>query len=754
MAIALTVEYRRVVNYMFGDEAVYYMMAQSFAYDLDLEYTQKDLWRVYEDGWHAGPQGIFLTRMEDGRIYYSKSFAYSLLLAPFIALFGFKGFLVFNMLLLFLMILMGAIYLRQFNSPLLSLLVVITFFLLSASFVYTFWLTPEIFNMFCITLGLFLWLYQRENSEFDGSSQHKTSRSKSSSLVAIFLAPITFVKWLVTTPEGRLYLAPIPIAIAGASKLPNILFIFPIVADVLFESYITIFRKTSENSVTSSRSPLHWRSSIIWRSAGKFFIICTLFVLVVILFYALQYVFIGHFNQYAGDRKTFYWEFPFGSPGDVWEKGIRLSNDDYFEKAFYFNPKVLLYNFYYYVFGRFTGLLPYFFCSFLALYYFVRQLTSLKTSSFVSSASRKANIRRGQFSRRLLLLLTIGGGIFAYIFMAPGNYQGGGGAFGNRFFVNIYPAFLFLITTISGIGPLVVSWLVASFFLAQALINPFQTSTYPAPHAFRFPYRFLPVELTLLNTLPTNVNAHLMQQPFTKQPVHRLYFFDENSADQTPHDFWVRGDTTAELAIRLFQPRPYLTLTIMNGPIGNHVDLSVAGKTRSVVFGQARAKRRIVFPLDNPVPYFDSLAYPLKIRSHTGFVPKFVAGTGLNDQRYLGCWVHISADPYDAGVALLESGQLQEAIPVFEEILAENPSHIQAHYHLGLAYQRSGQFKNALREFQQCKMQLADFQNSFRAYCQSLNDDCPLTTLPIPIADPLQTDLRDFLSPFLIASFN
>ena len=64
-ALALTVDYQRVVNYLFGDEAVYYMMAQSFAYDLDLEYTQKDLWRVYQDGWHAGPQGVFLRKIAD-----------------------------------------------------------------------------------------------------------------------------------------------------------------------------------------------------------------------------------------------------------------------------------------------------------------------------------------------------------------------------------------------------------------------------------------------------------------------------------------------------------------------------------------------------------------------------------------------------------------------------------------------------------------------------------------------------------------
>ena len=110
-SLALTVEYQRVVNYLFGDEAVYYMMAQSFGHDLDLEYAPKDLWRVYEEGWSAGPQGVFLRKIND-HIYYSKSFVYSLLLAPFLLAFGFNGFLALNMLLLFLMSVLGGLYLR------------------------------------------------------------------------------------------------------------------------------------------------------------------------------------------------------------------------------------------------------------------------------------------------------------------------------------------------------------------------------------------------------------------------------------------------------------------------------------------------------------------------------------------------------------------------------------------------------------------------------------------------------------------
>ena len=71
-------------GFLFADQAVYYAMAQSIAYDRDLEYTAKDLIRYREDFW-AGPLGIFLKRTrgaEGERLFYSKSPAYPLFAAP------------------------------------------------------------------------------------------------------------------------------------------------------------------------------------------------------------------------------------------------------------------------------------------------------------------------------------------------------------------------------------------------------------------------------------------------------------------------------------------------------------------------------------------------------------------------------------------------------------------------------------------------------------------------------------------------
>ena len=726
IAIAGTVDYHRVVNYLFGDEAVYYMMAQSFAGDLDLEYSRKDLMRVYESGWHAGPQGVFLTRLENGKIYYAKSFAYSLLLAPFLTLFGMNGFLILNMLMLFLMILMGWLYLKQFNPSLLSLLVSMTFFLLSASFIYSFWLTPEIFNMFCITLGLFLWLYQREQ------------RHVPSDLTLRSPAPVRWLLRLLLTPQGRLYLAPIPIAVAGASKLPNILFAFPILADLLWETFQQL--RKSVPSASAGRALFRY-----WPKLRKFVWAGLIFTAAVLLFYGLQYLFIGHFNQYAGDRKSFYWEFPLESGKDVWEQGVRSSNDDYFEQAFYYRSKVLLHNIHYYLLGRFTGMLPYFCCSFLALYYFLRA-RRIRCSI---TPSREAAILPGEQARRIFLLLTIVASILAYIVLAPSNYQGGGGAFGNRFFINIYPGFFFLMTSLSGIVPLMISWLVGSFFLAQVLINPFHYSSYPAMQAFRFPYRLLPVELTLLNTLPTTLSRSLVQgETPDRNPTHKLYFFDENAADRSPNEFWVRGRSRADLAIRAFDPGDFLSITLINGPIANRVDVTVGGMTQTVRFEREREKRRLVFPLRNPVPFFRSSVYPMSIRSQEGFVPKFIAGTGLNDSRFLGCRIELSLDAFEIGKTLFEQKRFEEALLEFENALEQRPQHIYVHYYRGRAYQALGRTDEALRSFDEAKTLLPGFQSFFHIDCRQNNERCPFIEAASKAPSPNgEAELAELLAP-------
>ena len=102
-----------------GDGATYHAMAWSLARDGDLRFEERDLARIRLE-YPSGPQGVFLKRAsggltidssggfpwlrrvrpDEGRLYYAKAFAHPLAASPLVALFGTRGLVLANGLLL------------------------------------------------------------------------------------------------------------------------------------------------------------------------------------------------------------------------------------------------------------------------------------------------------------------------------------------------------------------------------------------------------------------------------------------------------------------------------------------------------------------------------------------------------------------------------------------------------------------------------------------------------------------------------
>lgn len=134
----------------------------------------------------------------------------------------------------------------------------------------------------------------------------------------------------------------------------------------------------------------------------------------------------------------------------------------------------------YFLVGRHTGLLVYFPFAALALVLFL------------------IHSRRDPARWTLVAALAVVA-LFFLVFI-PRNWQGGGGFVGNRYFVNLVPAFLFLATRLSPRGLLPAGFAAAGLFLGPLLFTPFGASQ-AAPtlqaHVRSAPYRLLPLELTL-----------------------------------------------------------------------------------------------------------------------------------------------------------------------------------------------------------------------------------------------------------------
>jgi len=482
-------------NFLFADEAIYFSMTQSLAQDGDIEYTKKDLIRYYK-AFNAGPLGIFLKKGKNSKIYYAKSFAYSLFAAPFVKLFGCNGFFVFHSLILLLILLMGFYYYSQSKSSGFSLLLILTFLFASITAVYFLWMTPDFFNLFLAFCVLFLWLYKRL------PHHHKNEKKPASKLETLLLS------------DWSDYLACLIAAIAVFSKPPVV-------------------------------------SGIFWG--------------------ANQAV-TGDWNYQGGERKTFYGEggYPLEKEHLTFDtaRGGLMTSEGYAQKHLY-PPKVFIYNFFYYFFGRFSGITWYFFPAVLALFLFF--------------------IRKKQLYQ-WFILAALAGEILIFIILMPDNYAGGGGALGNRYFLSIYPLFFFLPGLKRNCKEIYISWVIASIFISQILISPLQHSHYPATHAKKFPFNRLPVELTLVNNFPTNTNPAARRQEVGEKYTW-LYFLDDNFLPRTSSKlektgFWTRGTHKAEMILKTYYPIKEITFHILNNPRRqNEVSVRFCGEKKKIILG-------------------------------------------------------------------------------------------------------------------------------------------------------------------------
>jgi len=573
-------------GFLFADQAVYYAMSQSIAYDGDLEYTKKDFLRYKED-FEAGPNGLFLKRVKaNGRekLYYAKNLAYPLFAAPFVRIFGPNGPLVFHSLLLFLLLLMGFSYFSLVNSPGISLLSVVTFLFASVAGVYFLWIAPDFFNLFFVFSALFLWLHKLQWREAanapEGASPGRIQRfllSGRSDYLAAFLA-----------------------GIAVYSKPPNILIMGPIILwHLLRKKYL--------------------------KSLG----LILSFALSLGVLFGATYLLTSDWNYQGGERKSFYYQFPLEKEGitfDTASPSIAMSTDGYISRSF-LPAKFIFYNIYYYVLGRFTGIAWYFVPVLLFFILFVLGRKSLA---------------------RWLILAAAAAEILVYVVMMPDNYGGGGGSLANRYFLNIYPLFLFLPEAKIKGREVFATWAIAAVFIGQILITPFQASAHPATHAKRLPFTLLPVEMTLINNLPTNTSPPAFRQQWG-HPLFDdrfLYFLDDNFNVKHPDDdgWWTLGDRKADFILRTFFPVKEVVVHLLNNPrLSNEIAVAVEGKTQKVTLGP-KQNGTLRFSTANGFQIGDSHQYRLKIKAAKGSRPFYESESSL-EKRWLGVFFELELIP-------------------------------------------------------------------------------------------------------------
>jgi len=589
--VAVSVDVPRASFGFKSDEATYYMMAHSLAKDGDLTYRREDLERVWKE-YPSGPSGIFLKKgrvmrvrgsssfpfvrvivrpdPDQQRLYYGKSYIYPLLASPFVFIAGTNGFLIFHAWLLALAVGAAYLFVNARSPATVAALIATAYLLASVAAGYFVWITPELFNLVLVMLGLFCWSYK---------------------LVAPPDLPPA-LRWLRGGWSD--VAACVLIACASFSKPPNALFIAPVLATWLAE-----------------------------RRWGRTIALGALFGLLVCGFFAVNAAITGDINFQGGERNTYYGTFPFMSDSAGFDVGLvratdRVLTDIVFDRHVFWSR--LGHNIVYFWLGRHSGAVPYFFPGVFAL------------ACFLWPRSRR-------LWWQWLVLGIAAVEIVVLLVWIPYNYFGGAGVLGNRYYMNFYGAFLFVVPPLRSRLLAAVPWVGGAIFTSVILLNPFYYSFRPYEHMQHGPLRLLPVELTLVNDLPINTNPARVRvwfgdNPDLGDPGFQIYFLDENAYQrEADKSFWVKGESRADFLIKTDRPVRRAVLRLEAGAVPTDVRVSIGGRSQDVHLEPGR-QQQISIALGDGFPYQGRSVWMATVSSSGGFSPLFHGNP--EDSRYLG----------------------------------------------------------------------------------------------------------------------
>ena len=590
-------------NGFFGDAATYYMLGHSLADDLDFEYQREDLVRVWEE-YPGGPEGVFLKRGKDSRLFYAKSFIYPLLASPFIWMFGTNGFMVVHALLMTLSFACAYAFLVARSHPVAAFVFAFAFVFVSVTPVYMVQIAPDFFNFAVVLFAFFFWCYKEVAGPVpDGSARSWRTR------------------WLLA-PRSDVVAAAL-LGVAMFSKPTQIMLIAPLLASALLRR--------------------QW-----WRGVK----IGGVFAAVAVGLFVVNTAVTGEWNYQGGDRKTF-----LGAGDGTFEGGFPYQNEvSTFDSVgqgrvgggsfgVLFTRDALLevfpHNLGYFMFGRHTGFAIYFFPGLMAVLLFL------------------AATRDRAMWQWLTFAAGVGSAIVLLLYM-PFTYSGGGGPVGNRYFLGSYGVFLFLVPPLQTAVAGLIATGISSLFVAPILSNPFFASTHPYEHSKTGLFTWLPTELTMVNDLPINTGpSSRFRQPLGGTPPILAYFLDDNAYNREGDAFWIRGESRADILLRariqteadaagVEMARSLriekLTAILETGPKPNRVVIATGGE-RKVVDMAPSSQQTVELAMSHGMPYkYDprfptNYVYMVSISSSTGFVPMFE--NGAPDSRFLGVMVRL-----------------------------------------------------------------------------------------------------------------
>lgn len=586
---ALTVDYPKASRTFWSDGATYYTMAHSLAYDHDLKFSKEDVERVFLE-FDNGPSGIFIKKGRRLDLTLERQLPFLVSKGPLTEeLFFAKSFL-YSLAAAPFVYLFGTNGMLVLHAFLSSLVLFAGYYFTTASN------RPRTSLIFTVTFfftsvvpAYFVWL-----------------TPELFNLCLVFLGGFFWLyKERVTKPSYFLrgiqsdFIAVIIWGMATYSKPNNIFLILPVLI------LLTLRHQ--------------------WVRALK---VGFVFSLIVFSLFFTNLVITGEMNYQGGERKTFSGTYPHQRENLNFENaGLPMRTDIIYTHQPW---DIIFHDLYFFFIGRFSG---------IALYFFPAVVMMIL---FIFSGERR------QFHWLILGTATFGG--LLLVVWSPTNYFGGGGTLGNRYFMNQFPLYFFLVSSLRRpILPILSSWAAASVFIVPILVAPFDAGRRPGQHATSPIFQFFPPELSAINHLPTNSDPRKFRQRFDDSFLG--YFLDNNTwfrERRSPGGlgFHVRGGKVTEMVVRTRIQLEKLTVRVTNvAGRRNSIRVCVPSGCKEIDISSGK-KEILEFPAGPAFPYEDfgnrSYCYLVSIKTTFGSTPN----SSSQDTRNLGAFIHIEPEPY------------------------------------------------------------------------------------------------------------
>ncbi len=206
-------------------------------------------------------------------------------------------------------------------------------------------------------------------------------------------------------------------------------------------------------------------------------------------------------------------------------------------------------------------------------------------------------------------------------------------SFTHDFLILLCPVPYFLVPLIRPKSLFICIAVPAAFLAGPLLMNPLGAITSHSDYTYSFPYKYLPIEISLAG------RAGITKDPDHQQnfPGGKIYFLNDGFYKEN-HYFWLRGESALEFLLELTDTRN-VKMEFRNGVLENKITLKFQDSEEVIRLMTAEIK---IIDLSRhfrgQLPYEGRIYVRGELRTNSGYVPGLLSRDNP-DFRFLSCQV-------------------------------------------------------------------------------------------------------------------